>query len=47
MKVIAVDDDQAMLDLVAHFLGIVTHDNVNAAPSATAAVEVISDVQGI
>lgn len=36
MNVFAVDDGQPMLGLVAHFLGIATHDNVNAAPSAAA-----------
>lgn len=39
MKVLAVDDDHAVLDLVAHFLGIATHDNENAAPSSIAAGE--------
>ncbi|MDO8884553.1 MAG: hypothetical protein U0934_17565 [Pseudotabrizicola sp.] len=36
MKVLMIDDDQATLDLVAHFLGIATHHNINAAPSGTA-----------
>jgi hypothetical protein len=35
-------DDPAALDLVAHFLGIATHNNDNAAPKANAAFEVIS-----
>lgn len=30
--------DLATLDLVAHMLGIATHDNINAAPSGTAHV---------
>lgn len=34
MRVRAVDDDPAVLDLVAHFLGIATHDNINAAPTS-------------
>lgn len=34
MRVVAMDGDQAMLDLVVHFLGIATHHNINAAPSA-------------
>ena len=37
MKVRAVENDHAMLDLVSHFLGIATHHNINAAPSATVA----------
>lgn len=37
MKVLMVEDDQVILDLVAHFVGIAIHHNVNAAPSATAA----------
>jgi hypothetical protein len=45
MKVLAVGDDQAALDLVAHFLGIATHDNDNVAPSATAALEAISEAE--
>lgn len=36
------NDNRATLDLVAHFLGIVTHDNINAAPSAIAAPRVAS-----
>lgn len=47
MKVLAVDDDQAMLDLLVHFLGIATHHNVNAAPSATAALKVISEAEDL
>lgn len=34
MKVLTVHEDQAILDLVVHFLGIAIHDNINAAPSA-------------
>ncbi|MBY6201414.1 response regulator [Maritalea mobilis] len=45
MKVMLVDDDPIALDLVAHFLGIATHHNVNAAPSAVAALEAISDAK--
>ncbi len=33
MKEFVFRDDPALLDLVAHFLGIATHDNVNAPPS--------------
>jgi hypothetical protein len=29
-------EEGAALDLVAHFLGIATHDNINAAPSCLA-----------
>ncbi|WP_442639980.1 hypothetical protein [Roseicyclus sp.] len=36
MKVFVFDDDPAVLDLVAHFLGIAVHDNVNAPPSGLA-----------
>lgn len=35
-------DDPAILDLVAHFLGIATHNNDNAAPKANAVFGVIS-----
>ena len=34
MKVYTVYNDQAVFDLVAHFLGIATHANINAAPAA-------------
>lgn len=44
MQVSAIDHDPAALDLVAHYLGIATHDNVNASPSQGAAPKVISDV---
>jgi DNA-binding NtrC family response regulator len=47
MKVLAVDDDQAILDLVVHFLGIATHHNVNAAPTATAALKAISETEDL
>ncbi len=49
MKIIAVDYDQAALDLVVHFLGLATHDNINAAPSSkreladNSAVKVLRD----
>lgn len=33
MKNFSIYNDEAVLDLVAHFLGIATHDNINAAPS--------------
>jgi hypothetical protein len=42
MVMFAKDDDSAVLDLVAHFLGMATHHNVNSAPSAITALEVIS-----
>ena len=45
MKVLALEDDGATLDLVAHFLGIATHHNVNAAPAATAAVKANSETE--
>lgn len=41
MKVFGIDDGQAVVDLVAHFLGIATHHNVNAAPSAKAALKAV------
>jgi hypothetical protein len=34
MHVVILGEDPAALDLVAHFLGLATHDNINAAPSA-------------
>lgn len=37
MDLMTLDADRVMLDLVAHFLGIAEHDNINAAPSALAA----------
>jgi hypothetical protein len=33
MTSISAYEDRAILDLVAHLLGIATHDNINAAPS--------------
>jgi hypothetical protein len=39
------DDDLTVLDLVAHFLGIAMHHNDNKAPSAIAALEVISETE--
>ncbi|UWQ95648.1 hypothetical protein K3728_18660 [Rhodobacteraceae bacterium M385] len=36
MKVETIHDDPVALDLVAHFLGIADHDNINAAPSGRA-----------
>lgn len=47
MKVLAVDDDQAILDLVAHFLGIATYHNVNAAPSVAATLKAISETEDL
>ncbi len=40
-------DDPTVLDFVAHFLGIATHHNDNAAPSAIAALEVISGAEDV
>ena len=34
-------DDPIVLDLVSHLLGIVTHDNNNADPFITEAIEVV------
>ncbi len=36
MKLRVVDFDLAALEFVAHFLGIATHDNLNAAPCVKA-----------
>ena len=36
MKEFVFHDDHAVMDLVAHFLGIATHDNINAPPSGMA-----------
>jgi hypothetical protein len=33
MEVLAFDRDEAVLELLVHFLGIATHHNINAAPS--------------
>lgn len=38
-------DDASVLDLVAHFLGIAVHHNVNAAPSSIVATKVITGVK--
>lgn len=38
----AEDDDSAVLDLVAHFLGIATYHNDNNAPNAIGALKVTS-----
>lgn len=35
MRVTGFKADLSVIDLVAHFLGIATHDNVNAAPLAS------------
>ncbi|MEM5477375.1 hypothetical protein [Pacificibacter sp. AS14] len=43
----AEDDDSAVLDLVAHFLGIATYDNDNNAPTAITALEVISKTMDV
>lgn len=47
MKVLVVYDDPMVLDLVAHFLGIVTHHNDNAVPSAIAALEVSPEAEDV
>ena len=39
MEVLAFDSDEAVLELVVHFLGIATHDNINAAPSTFSKVQ--------
>ncbi|MBF9060109.1 hypothetical protein HKCCSP123_13055 [Rhodobacterales bacterium HKCCSP123] len=44
MNVIIQGEDHAVLDLVAHFLGLATHDNVNAAPAMSMARDVV--IQG-
>ena len=33
MEVLAFESDEAVLELVVHYLGIATHHNINAAPS--------------
>lgn len=38
-------EDGAVLDLVAHFLGIATHDNINAPPSALSPDAIISEAE--
>ena len=40
-------DDPMALYLVAHFLGIATHHNDNAAPSAIPAIEAISGAKDV
>lgn len=40
--VVADYDDASVLDLVAHFLGIAVHHNVNAAPSSIVAIKVMT-----
>lgn len=37
-------DDPLVLELVAHFLGIATHHNKNAAPSPSSRLQVISEM---
>lgn len=34
MEVLAFDSDEAVLELIVHFLGIATHHNINAPPSS-------------
>lgn len=46
MKEFVLRDDPAVLDLVAHFLGIATHDNVNAPPSCLAEQARSQDLSG-
>lgn len=40
MEVLAFGSDEAVLDLVAHYLGIAVHHNINAAPSTVSKQEV-------
>lgn len=40
MEVLAFDSDEAVLELVVHFLGIATHHNINAAPSTVSTQEI-------
>jgi len=47
MKVVSVNDYQAILDLVEHYLGIATHHNINASPSEQAAKEVFKKAEGL
>ncbi|NKX45923.1 hypothetical protein [Roseicyclus persicicus] len=42
MQVFAVENDLATLDLVAHFLGIAVHHNINAAPSPRLTLTVVA-----
>lgn len=46
MKAYAFDGDRVVMDLVAHFLGIATHHNINAAPSSWPVIAVIPRVRG-
>jgi len=39
MEVLVFDSDEAVLELVAHFLGVATHHNINAAPSTVSTQE--------
>lgn len=45
--IVADYDDPSVLDLVAHFLGIAMHHNVNEAPSSIAAIKVTSGVKDV
>lgn len=40
-------DNTSVLDLVAHFLGIAMHDNVNGAPSSIAAIRVTLSIKDV
>jgi hypothetical protein len=40
MEVLAFHRDEAVLELLVHFLGIATHHNINAAPSKVSTDEV-------
>jgi hypothetical protein len=41
MNVHALNHDPALMDLVAHFLGIAQHHNINAAPSGMTALHAV------
>lgn len=43
MALMAADDDSAVLDLVAHFLGLATHDNVNTLPQSKMAEPAVQE----
>lgn len=45
MKVYAYYGDRVMMDLVAHFLGIATHHNINAAPSMAPVLAVLPELR--
>lgn len=48
MFVLPYTDGPVVLDLVAHFLGVASHDNVNAAPSGYTAVRgLVSDPMAV